>query len=255
MPLLQTGEFGAAPPIESPEVIPWEQLDRLHLLGYHLTNENDLLAIAYTQIPDQFYQLLRVDLGYRRIIYLSHKRIYAQYAATDRYELSGTLLINPRVSVDQGVSYFVNFEGCGSIRQATLKMAVARPSQVALESFVWRPEFSSPAHITDLAYGKAAAFLVHEHTHLEGQDATRTPDFLLDPFYPLPPSIGGRVLTYDGREIQEEIGRVRKSHLGWLVHRGGSLVVTDLRGNTRYPFTREPYSRQDRLKPNIFSLK
>lgn len=246
-PLYQSGELSPAGIISDPESLDPDQVEQMRLMGRAITEkyrDMSMQMLAYTQIRPDVFTHFGVDQSLRNAIYLSHRvgqKDKSLFVYQDRSPilLSGSLLINPELTVADDQDRFTRLEACGSINYGKLWMYASRPMNVVVKAFVYNPELGAfKPVIIDHIESKAAGggVIHHEIDHLLGFDASDSPNTLInDPFSIESPMWEG----YPEDEWAHEIGKIMAHHgMNFLVKRDGKLVIVNNKGEESKDFQR-----------------
>lgn len=170
--LIQGDELIRADEIKTPDKISQDTLSVLFDMGYSITFPyTNFSGIAYTEIPDDVFNMFGVDKHYRRIIYFSNQSTSNSDIQTEANSaIPGLLLINPILSFPSKTMQCM-VEGCGSIEHGQRWMWVIRHFEVKLTVWIWDRTMPKPKLITSIPSGRLAGLVEHEYDHLDALTA------------------------------------------------------------------------------------
>lgn len=219
--LIQGDELIRADEIKTPDKISQDTLSALFDMGYSITFPyTNFSAIAYTEIPDDVFNMFGVDKHYRRIIYFSSRSTSNSDIQTEANSaIPGLLLINPILSFPSKTMQCM-VEGCGSIEYYQRLMWVVRHFEVKLTSWVWDRSMVKPKRAILTPSGRIAGLVEHEYDHLDALTALNRGVQLVDfTKYPtaesLEKAIPGEWMTRKDTGLTELPAKIGGLWLAW----------------------------------------
>ena len=176
--LLQAGELPMAQLIPYPEKIPQQDLQTLINLGQaYINSRPEIIAVAFTEFPQDFFSMSGANPSYNHIIYTSHIENKKKYVP-----LPGSLWLNLNIESIENNPY-VAYEGCGSIADAKIGMFIRRNHNILFTGYVYNPKSDDKAlkKVKGVAKLGQGGLLQHEHCHLLGKTALDKPEMIVNP--------------------------------------------------------------------------
>ncbi len=165
--LLQHGHLPKAEEMTGSSLKDKDALHRLWALGHYMFLSPDCRwrYFAYTQVNPEVLDLFSIEPTHLRAIYLPSDIPNSNLPVRD------VVLLNPQITwLDQRM--MLNLEGCGSIADGLVRMAIRRPRAVRLTGLVWSPSHDGISPIDTIVDGGFdSGGMEHEIAHLDGLTA------------------------------------------------------------------------------------
>lgn len=172
--LVQHGHLQKAQRIKDPTHLSPTRLLQNLMLAKTRCDIGNHTAIALNEIDPLLYRTMGIDQLQNAVYFFDG--INDQRG---RHPFRGYLLINPELRI-LSREQILRPEACGSVLDGQVGMFVKLPKIVSVTGHLWKPDYEGPVQVSQTFSDNAAALLVHESRHLNGQTAINFPDTIVD---------------------------------------------------------------------------
>lgn len=226
-PLLSYKELKPAETIDV-DSLSQEELFQLYELGRKVSTKRGHVAVAYTQLPDEFFD--KNTPKFKNVIF------------TQAYEdstLPEGMIVNPTIEIPDDANWVASIEGCGSL-PPQLYMVMLRPKTVILNGIAIDRDGNKSPLSGRIVDGITSLIIEHESHHLQGKTALDYPDRFVDFPNVKKSDWNGFDAIYrmNGRSVPKMISNHIKEGINrWLVYRNDRFVVISPDGKELYTFS------------------